>query len=362
MAGCATRNRANAAHVPDWEDNEGGLTLVVPPPSLAPPPLTAPALTLAPAAPAAPASGRPTADSASQLTGTWVALNRWCKANNLAAPARVAAARLPAYAVHTSEGTLLLNMGSQSAYWDGLELRLGFAPQMIDGQPFVHALDLKKTIQPLLGGPRPGCLSRNQVIVIDPGHGGENTGTRSVLGDRYEKDFTLDWAARLERLLATNGWRVFLTRSNDSNSALSNRVAFAEEHKAGLFLSLHFNSAAPDDSQAGLETYCLTPAGMPSTVTRGFGDDVALSFPNNAFDAQNLQLACLVHRALLHVNGIQDRGVRRARFPGVLRNQQRPAILVEGGYLSNPHEARRIADPAYRQKLAEAVATALGQP
>jgi N-acetylmuramoyl-L-alanine amidase len=73
-----------------------------------------------------------------------------------------------------------------------------------------------------------------------------------------------------------------------------------------------------------------------------------------------LQFASLVHRALLQVNGRHDRGLRRARYLGVLRGQNRPAILVEGGYLSNPHEARLIADPAYRQRLAEAVAKALG--
>ena len=96
-----------------------------------------------------------------------------------------------------------------------------------------------------------------------------DSGTSSVLGYRYEKEFTLDWARRLGALLATNGWRVFLTRTSDVDLSLSNRVAFAEAHKAGVFLSLHFNSAAPNDQQAGLETYCLTPTGMPSTVTRG---------------------------------------------------------------------------------------------
>jgi len=363
LAGCATRSRPNAARVPDWETDDAPLTMVVPPPNLAPPPLAAPSLASFSVQPlATPAPGRLAGDSSRQFGETWIALNRWCKANGLDAPTRVSGAPSPSYALRSAEGTFLLSPGSQTAHWDGLELRLGFAPQMIDAQPFVHALDLKKTVQPLLAGIRPGCLSGNPIIVIDPGHGGENTGTRSVLGKKYEKEFTLDWAARLERLLSTNGWRVLLTRSNDSNPALSNRVAFAEEHEAGLFLSLHFNSAAPDESQSGLETYCLTPAGMPSTVTRGFADDPALSFPNNAFDAQNLQLACLVHRSLLQVSGIRDRGVRRARFPGVLRGQQRPAILIEGGYLSNPREARLISDPAYRQKLAEAVARALGQP
>jgi N-acetylmuramoyl-L-alanine amidase len=241
-----------------------------------------------------------------------------------------------------------------------LELRLGFAPQMVNGELYLRALDLEKTIKPILSNGKLNLPDNSPVVVIDPGHGGENAGAKSVLGNRYEKEFTLDWARRLVPLLNSNGWRVFLTRTNDSDLALSNRVAFADEHKADLFLSLHFNSAAPSEEQAGLETYCLTPVGEPSTVTREFSDDPAAIFPNNAFDIQNFQFALQVHRSLLQVEGNRDRGVRRARFPGVLRGQQRPAILVEGGYLSNPYEARLISDPAHRQKLAQAVADALG--
>jgi N-acetylmuramoyl-L-alanine amidase len=296
------------------------------------------------------------------VTDAWVPLYRWCQANGLAAPCRLGLAPSPGYALSTTNGAFIIRMGLPLAHWDGLELRLGFAPQMIGGQPFLHTLDLKKTLQPLISGAPMSFLKTNPTIVIDPGHGGEDAGTKWVLGNRYEREFTLDWARRLESLLATNGWQVFLTRSNDTHLSLSNRVACAEEHQAGLFLSLHFNSAAPNEREAGLETYCLTPTGMASSVTRGYADDPAVSFPNNAFDAENLQLACRVHRALLQVNGQLDRGVRRARYLGVLRGQNRPAILVEGGYLSNPREARRIADPKYRQKLAEALATALGTP
>ena len=240
-----------------------------------------------------------------------------------------------------------------------MELRLGFAPQLIDGQPYLHTLDLNKTVQPLLQADTGPVLTQNSVIVVDPGHGGENAGTRSVLGNHYEKEFTLDWGLRLQALLLSSGYRVYLTRSNDNDLALSNRVAVAAQRKADLFVSLHFNSAAPNDNEAGLETYCLTPSGMPSSLTRGFADEVRETFPNNSFDTQNLWLALRIHRALLQVNGHHDRGIRRARFPGVLRNQQRAAILVEGGYLSNPQEARLISDPAYRQKLAEAVAKGL---
>jgi N-acetylmuramoyl-L-alanine amidase len=98
---------------------------------------------------------------------------------------------------------------------------------------------------------------------------------------------------------------------------------------------------------------------MPSSLTRGYSDDPRLVLPNNTFDDQNLRYAMRLHRALLQVNGYNDRGVRHARFLDVLAGQQRPAVLIEGGYLSNPTEARQIADPAYRQKLAEAVAKAL---
>jgi N-acetylmuramoyl-L-alanine amidase len=292
-------------------------------------------------------------------------LNRWSRANGLPAPVCQALTPLPTYAIHSTNGTLVFKAGTRAALWDGLDLRLGFAPQLVDGQPFVHFLDLSKTIQPLLieAGSRPfGWMKSGAppIIVLDPGHGGENAGTRSAAGTHFEKEFTLDWARRLQVRLQSQGWRAFLTRTNDSDMAISNRVAFAQSLAADLFVSLHFNSSAPDDGQVGLETYCMTPTGMPSTVTRQFEDDPAEILPNNAFDIENLRLALCVHRALLQINGHRDRGVRRARFLGVLRGQQRPAILIEGGYLSSPEEARRIAEPQYREKLAEAVAKALG--
>ena len=295
----------------------------------------------------------------SPFVDTLIPLRRWARANGFGGPSRVSRAGLPSYAIQSTNGLLVLHPGSALAWWDGLEVRLGFAPQLIDSQPYVHSLDLNKNIQPLLEGEPPPCAGSQPIIVIDPGHGGENAGAKSVLGNHYEKEFTLDWALRLQALLEANHCRVFLTRSNDTDLALSNRVAFAVQHRADVFLSLHFNSAAPNETESGLETYCLTPAGMPSSLTRGFNDEIGQSFPNNAFDVQNLLLALRVHRALLEVNGHRDRGIRRARFPGVLRGQQGPAVLIEGGYLSNPQEARRIEEPAYRQKLAEALLKAL---
>jgi N-acetylmuramoyl-L-alanine amidase len=354
LAGCSTAPRRNANQVPDWEDLAAPAAPVKTPPQAAAPPTVSAAQ---PPAPVAPVAREPLV---SPRTETWVPLGRWCRLNGLPVPTRLSTALPGLYELRSASGVLVLRPGSQVAHWDGLEVRLGFAPRLTGGQLYLHGLDLGKTVWPLLaGGTAVGGLP-GQVLVIDPGHGGGDAGTRSVLGLGNEKEFTLDWARRLQELLGARGWQVFLTRSNDTELALSNRVAFAAAHKADLFLSLHFNSAGDSRAEAGLETYCLTPTGMPSSLTRGYADEAALVLPNNAFDAQNLQLALRVHRALLAVNGHRDRGVRRARFPGVLRGQQRPAILVEAGYLSNPHEARLIADPAYRQQLAEAVATALG--
>jgi N-acetylmuramoyl-L-alanine amidase len=347
LAGCTTTPHWQSASTPDWQDanSRADLTSI---PAETPPESPLPAPALPPPPPAMVPSVAP--------AETWVPLQRWSQGNGLASLSRVST--VPGYALHSTNGTFVLHVGNHAARWDGLALQLGFAPQMIGGQPYVHTLDLHKTIQPLLEGAPGLSLGTNPVIVIDPGHGGEEPGAKSVVGNHFEKEFTLDWARRLQALLAANNWRVFLTRSDDSDLALSNRVAFATEHKADVFLSLHFNSASSTPDATGLETYCLTPAGMPSNLTRG-SEQIATAFPNNAFDAQNLELALEVHRAILRATGQPDRGVRHARFPGVLRGQQRPAILIEGGYLSNPKEARLIGDPAFRQKLAEAVAGAL---
>ena len=289
---------------------------------------------------------------------SWVSLNGWAAQNGLHALRTIPLLPQVVYAITTLNGVFAVRVGSQTAFWDQLDVRLGFAPQQIGNQIYLHPLDVKKTLEPLARGMTiPDSPSR--VIVIDPGHGGSNPGTRSIVEARNEKEYTLDWAKRLAPLLAQQGWQVFLTRTNDVDVSLPDRATFADARRADLFLSLHFNASASGSDPAGVETYCLTPTGMASTVTRGYNDDVQQIFPNNAFDAENLQYAVRVQRALLEVSGTTDRGVRRARYQSVLRGHSCPAVLIEGGYLSNPREARKIADPAYRQKLAEAVARAL---
>lgn len=284
----------------------------------------------------------------------WIPLQTWAAQLGLSAPVRVSQT---AFQVRSATGgTFQLVVGTRAATWNGIKFHLGFAPAATNGVPFIHSLDADKNLAPLLQVNRPVPRGRG-VIVLDPGHGGQAVGTKSVLGQFFEKDYTLDWARRLKPLLEQRGWRVVLTRTTDKGVELPERVLIAEQQQADLFISLHLNSAGA--GAAGLETYCLTPAGMPSTLTRNYSDPVNVVLPGNARDHENMHLAMRVHRSLLQTVGMADRGVQRARFMDVLKTQRRPAILIEGGYLSDRNEAKLIHSADYRQKLALAVAKAL---
>jgi N-acetylmuramoyl-L-alanine amidase len=352
LAGCVSGPRTDRAL--DWS-SDGGFS---PPPSRP----VVPPLVLSPTN--APAGMPPTSSQRDlpipdEFHETWIPLNRLARIKGWESPSRFTWNGLPAYAMHTTQGRFAVQPGNSVAEWEGIQVHLGFPPQLIDNQPYLQNLDVRKTMAPLLAGGTPPWQKPNPVIVLDPGHGGADSGTRSVSG-RLEKEFTLDWARRLREILLANGWKAYLTRDTDTDLLLTNRVAIADEMRADLFVSLHFNSTANGQEQSGLETYCLTPAGLPSNLTRGYEDVTTQAFPNNAYDKENILLATRLHRALLTgMEGLRDRGVRRARFLGVLRSQQRPAVLLEAGYLSNPAEARQVADPEYRQQLAEAVARGL---
>lgn len=366
MAGCSTPSypvagstkpvRTPKQRPPDWNDNGASTNFAA---MVGGPPVEAlPAQPPGPVISPAPATNpSPTAWQPPELR--WQSLARWAESRDWGTVRRVTTGPVERFALQTTTGELTLSIGSLSARWGGVEVRLGFAPQLVDGQVFVHWLDLQKNLEPLVRGYHANT-NVGRLIVLDPGHGGSNSGTRSAADGRDEKVFTLDWAQRLAPLLEANGWQVLLTRTNDVDVSLAERVAFAEQQRADLFLSLHFNSSGGTSREAaGLETFCLTPVGMTSSLTRGDPDDPQQLFPNNAYDEQNLMYAVRLHAALLQLNGYVDRGVRRARFLTVLQGQNRPAVLIEGGFLSNPAEARRVADPAFRQKLAEAVAGAL---
>jgi len=214
--------------------------------------------------------------------------------------------------------------------------------------------DYDKVLVPLLWR-LPPQLPGTKRILLDPGHGGKDPGIVSAALGYTEKAATLDTALRLKLLLEKRGLEVILTREKDTFVDLDDRPAAANKLKADLFISLHYNGGAKGDaSSSGIETYCLTPAGQSSTNKASGKADISVE-PGNRFDAFNVLLAWHVHRNVLQATGAEDRGIRRARF-AVLRPLNCPGILVEGGFISSRTEGAQIANAAYRQKLAEAIA------
>lgn len=259
--------------------------------------------------------------------------------------------------MESEHGQLTLVTGQQFAKWNGINIGLGYVPGIRQGQMVVHSVDVRKNFYPLSLGVFT-VTKTNRVLVLDPGHGGSDPGSLST-GKTHEKQLTLDWALRVEKLLANSSWKVVLTRRDDRDLSLTERVAIADANHADVFISLHFNSLANGADESGIETYCLAPAGVPSNINRNFEEDLRRVYPNNEFDSENLLFAARLHQSLIKTTGRRDRGVRRARFMTVLREQKRPAVLIEGGFLSNPTEANLIFDPTYRQQMAAAVCNAL---
>ena len=191
-------------------------------------------------------------------------------------------------------------------------------------------------------------------IAINAGHGGRDPG--NMEGRRMEKTYTLDLAIDLARHLKAAGFQVVFIRSSDRFIALPDRAAEANRAEADLYVSLHFNGfdGPGNDAVQGLETYCLTPAGAPSSNDAQRHGRMA-GFDANRFDRENVTLAHLVHRAILDQTPLADRGVRRARFKE-LTLLRMPGLLVEGGYMTHPGDTRLMDSKKSRDQLAAAIA------
>jgi N-acetylmuramoyl-L-alanine amidase len=207
---------------------------------------------------------------------------------------------------------------------------------------------------PLLFPPRSRRGERIKTICLDPGHGGKDPGNQEQR--RLEKKFTLLLAQEVQRLLKEANFKVVLTRAEDAYLSLFERTELARKRGADLFLSLHFNAAQGNDVK-GIETYCLTPAHASSTNARGEGAETGPR-PGNKLDDRNLLLAYHLQRTMVKGVKAEDRGVRRARF-FVLKTAEMPAALIEGGFMTDPEEGRKIADPAYSRQLARAIVDGL---
>lgn len=206
-------------------------------------------------------------------------------------------------------------------------------------------------------------------IVLDPGHGGGDGGT--ALGALHEKEITLDLALRLRDLLAADGFEVHLTRKDDRRISLRDRARIANALPADLFLSIHVNWIADPRGERGVETYYLGPTDDPfltrlasaenaesgysradiRTLLEGIYQD--LRQEESARAASSVQQA--LHRSLGEVNpGLENWGVKSAPFL-VLVATEMPAVLAEVSSLSHPEEAKLLAQPEYRDRIARAL-------
>ena len=212
---------------------------------------------------------------------------------------------------------------------------------------------------------------KHHLVVLDPGHGGTNTGAPGVGSGIYEKSETLALARGVRQRLAALGVEVVLTRTDDTYVSLRNRVRHANELDADLFVSIHAN-ATDAHAQRGFETYVLSPEAL-DIDGRALRDDEGT--PRRDVDAATAALLDDVERGasqplaasfaadiqsrLSEARGARwDRGVRQASMH-VLLGATMPAVLVEVGFIDHPIEGLELMQASVQSAICDALADAI---
>ncbi len=240
--------------------------------------------------------------------------------------------------------------GTDDIYINNVKFCLSFPVLERDGKLYVSRMDLSKLIDPII---KPSHIQNAVIfdtVVIDPGHGGEDSGAVGALGQ--EKNYALDTAFRLKRKMESLGYKVVLTRSTDVFISRPRRVEIANTTPKSIFVSLHYNAYTP--AAHGFETFALAPQGTANT-DKALKQSDMIGRRGNERDSENIALATAVHANCLYRLRSVDRGVKRHRFDVLAAGIQRPAILVEGGFVSNATEGARIHKPEFRELLADAI-------
>jgi N-acetylmuramoyl-L-alanine amidase len=189
------------------------------------------------------------------------------------------------------------------------------------------------------------------VVVLDPGHGGEDSG--AMCGGVMEKDLTLDVARRLDRLLDSEGIATLMTRLGDSYVSLADRAAFGNRVNDSIFISIHFNEDNKPVAN-GVETYYAAHQITSSSTLASWLPFFARP-PSNSPKPESQSLAGLIQEALVARTRSVDRGTQSKQF-FVIANVTSPAVLIEGGFITNKDELSKLASEDYRDQLAAAVA------
>jgi N-acetylmuramoyl-L-alanine amidase len=216
-------------------------------------------------------------------------------------------------------------------------------------------------------------------VVIDAGHGGDDTGAVGVSGVA-EKDITLSIALATARSLRSRGFEVVLTREEDVFLPLARRSGMTDASGAGLFVSIHAN-AAPSAQARGVETYSMDVASDEAAERLAERENRAASIAGADFEEEvdaivselrlgaaarrSAELASTVHASLIDglqgfygADRIRDRSARTGPF-WVLVDTRVPAVLVEVGYLTHATEERRLRTRGFHHQVAEALASAI---
>lgn len=172
----------------------------------------------------------------------------------------------------------------------------------------------------------PADILKGKRIVIDAGHGGKDSGTVGQKGS-LEKTLALNTSKLVVSLLEQAGANVVMTRDDDTFISLSGRVTVSHKHNADAFISIHYNAASP--SANGI-----------------------MSFYYSA--EKERQLAKAIQESLIKYTNMNDMGVRFGNFH-VIRENKKPAVLLELGFLSNPAEEQVVKSDAFQQNAAKAI-------
>lgn len=188
------------------------------------------------------------------------------------------------------------------------------------------------------------------LVVLDPGHGGQDSG--AMCGNISEKDLTLDVARRVDRLLQAQGLATLMTRVGDGYVSLADRAALTNRARNCVLVSIHFNEGNKPVS-SGVETYYAAHQTIPSTTLASWLPFLQrVSTESTTPESQDL--AGLIQDSLVARTHAINRGTKAEQF-FVIANVRYPAVLVEGGFMTNKEDIARIGSDDYREQLAAAI-------
>lgn len=191
-----------------------------------------------------------------------------------------------------------------------------------------------------------------ETVILDPGHGGQDSG--AMCGAVQEKDLTLDVAQRVRRLLQAEGIGTLMTRQDDTFISLADRARFANRTRDCILVSIHFNEG-DRPLASGVETYYADHQVVPTPSLVSWLPFLSRRSTTDVPNLESQSLAGFIQEALVARTGAVDRGAKSRQFY-VIANVTRPAVLVEGGFLSNKDDIAKLESADYREQLAAAVA------